>query len=419
MKEIKTSELFAPTFLDSFELFQTNESTEHHHNGGRGGTKSSFISECIVLGILQNKDWNALCLRKVKNTLHRSVYGQIRWAIHKLGVENKFRFLKSPMQIEYIPTGQLIIFEGADNPSKIKSLKLKRGYIAMLWFEELEEFKRRDIYDIGITTRRGGDIFKTFYSFNAPSSPRHWVNQMFLESKPNAIKHHSTYLDVPPEWLGEEFIREADHLRQTRPEDYRNIYLGEAIGTGKQIFTNIVTRQITDDEIKSFEWFYFGMDWGWYPDPTRFVAMAYDDRSRRLYIFDELTMYKTPNAEGSQKLRDHVEGKPYARHWSEISITADNTHKDIGDYKADGWDIRAATKGVGSVETGFKWLQGLTQIIIDADRAPLTADEFLLYEYEQHKKTGEILPGYPQGQPDHSLACVRYALERVWRRKGT
>lgn len=419
MKEIKTSELFAPTFLDSFELFQTNESTEHHHNGGRGSTKSSFISECIVLGIMQNKDWNALAMRKVKNTLHRSVYGQISWAIHKFGVENKFRSLKSPMQIEYIPTGQLIIFEGADNPSKIKSLKLNRGYIAVLWLEELEEFKRRDIYDIGITTRRGGEIFKTFYSFNAPSSPRHWVNQMFLESKPNAIKHHSTYLDVPPEWLGEEFIKEAEYLKETRPEDYKNIYLGLAVGTGKNVFENIKTRKISDDEIKSFEWYYFGMDWGWYPDPTRYVAMAYDNRKKTLYIFDELTMYKTPNDIGVDILREHVEKKPYIDSWTNMHITADNSEKDVSFYKADGWNIRSAIKGSGSVETGFKWLQGLKEIVIDNERAPITADEFLLYEYENHNRTGEILSGYPEGQPDHSMACVRYALERVWRRKDT
>lgn len=130
-------------------------------------------------------------------------------------------------------------------------------------------------------------------------------------------------------------------------------------------------------------------------------------------------MYKTANELGSQTLRNHVEGKPYLNHWTDIHIVADNSQKDIGDYKADGWNIRCATKGVGSVDTGFKWLQGLNEIVIDNERAPLTADEFLLYEYEIHKQTGEIIAGYPQGQPDHSMACVRYALERVWKRSGT
>lgn len=124
--EIKTTDLFAKTFTPSFRKFLGNDSSEHYHNGGRGSGKSSFVSISIVLGILQNKEWNALVLRKVKNTLYRSVYGQISWAINKLGVASSFRFLKSPMQIEYIPTGQLIVFEGADEPSKIKSLKINR-----------------------------------------------------------------------------------------------------------------------------------------------------------------------------------------------------------------------------------------------------------------------------------------------------
>ena len=187
----------------------------------------------------------------------------------------------------------------------------------------------------------------------------------------------------------------------------------------KQVFENIKTRKISDDEIKSFEWYYFGMDWGWYPDPTRYVAMAYDNRKKTLYIFDELTMYKTANDIGVNLLREHVEGKPYIDHWTNMHITADNSEKDVSFYKADGWNIRSAIKGSGSVETGFKWLQGLNEIIIDNERAPITADEFLLYEYEIHNRTGEILSGYPEGQPDHSMACVRYALERVWRRKDT
>ena len=62
MREIKTSELFAPTFTESFKLFQTNESTEHHHNGGRGSGKSSYTSIALIIGLLQNKEWNALVL---------------------------------------------------------------------------------------------------------------------------------------------------------------------------------------------------------------------------------------------------------------------------------------------------------------------------------------------------------------------
>ena len=70
------------------------------------------------------------------------------------------------------------------------------------------------------------------------------------------------------------------------------------------------------------------------------------------------------------------------------------------------------------MDAGFKWLQSLNAIIIDPVRCPAAADEFSRYEYELNRTTGEIMTGYPQGQPDHSMACARYGTEHIWKRRG-
>ena len=80
--------------------------------------------------------------------------------------------------------------------------------------------------------------------------------------------------------------------------------------------------------------------------------------------------------------------------------------------------MTAARKGPGSVEAGIKWLQSLKAIVIDPDRCPFTAKEFSEYEYERDAKTGEVLKGYPDAA-NHSIDAARYALELVWRRRGT
>ncbi len=77
--------------------------------------------------------------------------------------------------------------------------------------------------------------------------------------------------------------------------------------------------------------------------------------------------------------------------------------------------VKAAVKGAGSVEYGMKWLQS-KKIIIDNNRCPHTAKEFLEYEYE-HNKDGEVISGYPD-ENNHSIDAVRYALERVFMRRG-
>ena len=86
--------------------------------------------------------------------------------------------------------------------------------------------------------------------------------------------------------------------------------------------------------------------------------------------------------------------------------------------RAAGLPCRAAQKGPGSVRQSMKWLQGLTAIVIDPARCPATAAEFAEYEYERDPRTGEVLPGYPDVN-NHHIDAVRYAVEGVWRRRGT
>ena len=103
----------------------------------------------------------------------------------------------------------------------------------------------------------------------------------------------------------------------------------------------------------------------------------------------------------------------------EDRITADSAEpKSVADFRSWGGNVRGAIKGIGSREASFKWLQSLKKIVIDPTRCPHVADEFTLYEYEIDKHTGEIMNGYPDGQPDHGIDTVRYALETVWRHSG-
>ncbi len=88
--------------------------------GGRGSTKSSFISIAIALLIIASTRANAV-VRRFSSTLRDSVYQQLLWAIEVLGLECVFRSKVSPMEITYTPTGQRIVFRGADDPLKLSA----------------------------------------------------------------------------------------------------------------------------------------------------------------------------------------------------------------------------------------------------------------------------------------------------------
>jgi phage terminase large subunit len=421
--KIKSNTIFAKKYNKIFRWIMKHEKERYTFTGGRASCKSSFISLIIVMLIVMNPRYNALIIRKTAKNLRRSVFEQIVWAIDTLGLRSRFKIPKSQtaaLPITYTRkdgSTQQIIFAGCDDPEKIKSIKVANGYFAILWVEEKTEFNPAELQNVKISALRGGNQFFIFESYNPPSAARHWCNREANTHDPNRAVIHTTYKDIPREWLGESILHDIEQTKKNNPKAYENIYLGIATGTGRNIFENITLREITDDEIGKFDYFYNGVDFGYYPDPFAFVAMSYNEKEARLYIFDELYLLKHGNFEAYNALKKHMEAQ--GQDIGRDRITADSAEpKSIADFRNFGADMRGAIKGRGSLEAGFKWLQSLHEIVIDPARAPHAADEFTLYEYEIDKRTSEIMTGYPQGQPDHALAAVRYALEEVWRHGG-
>lgn len=415
VERIKLTDVIAPPFYDLHRDIAAGNHTYYKLGGGRGSTKSSFVGVEIILGMMRDaqegKHTNAVAFRRYKENLHDSVFEQLLWAIDKLGVSHLWKETVSPLRLTYIPTGQVILFRGADKVKKAKSIKVSKGYIKYLWFEELDEFEGPEkIRSVQQSVVRGGEQFTVFYTYNPPKSQRNWVNNPTNWDRDDLVSHHSTYLVVPREWLGNQFLMDAEHLKETNPDAYAHEYMGEVTGNGAEVFDNIQGRRITDDEIKGFDRIYNGVDWGFYPDPWAFNQMHYDAARRTLYIFGELTRYRAGNRETADALRKY--GLTGAD-----PITADSAEpKSVQDYKSYGFLCRGAYKGPGSVDYSHKWLQALTKIVIDPVRCPDTYKEFTEYEYER-APDGEITSGYPDAN-NHHIDAVRYAMEKVWRRRG-
>lgn len=419
---IHTKDLFPAVYNEAFKSIVSHGKERYTFTGGRASGKSSFISLSIILLMAMRADVNVLIVRRYAKSLRQSVFEQIKWAINKLGIAG-FRIPRSntaALPITFTrPNGnvQTILFAGLDDPEKLKSLKVSNGYMAVLWVEEKTEVVQSSLHNLKISALRGKGPFWMFESFNPPSAARHWCNEEAHIKDHNRMIVHSTYLDMRKEWLGDALLHDIAHTKRTNKRAYENIYLGKCTGTGRNVFDNIVIRAITDKEIAAFDYVYCGIDWGFYPDPYAYGAMSYDSGKATLYIFDELYLRRASNVTAFDKTKAHM-----AERQMDIArqrITADSAEpKSIADFRSWGAAIRGAVKGLGSLEAGFKWLQGLDAIVIDEVRAPHMAAEFTLYEYEIDRNTGEVLEGYPQGQDDHGMALVRYAMESVWRHGG-
>ena len=403
------TDIIAPSFYDLYYDIADNKHTHYWLKGGRGSTKSSFVSVEIILGMMKHPDANAVAIRKVGLYLKDSVYEQLVWAIEKLGVSHLWRQKLNPLELVYIKTGQRILFRGADKPKKLKSTKVHKGYIRYIWYEEVDEFNGiEEIRTINQSLMRGGADFDVFYSYNPPKSQRNWVNKEVLTEQDNKIVHHSTYLTVPREWLGDEFFREAEYLKQTKPDNYAHEYLGEVTGTGGEVFTNITLRSISDEEINAFDKIKRGIDFGYAADPFVYVVGHYDSKRKRLYIFDEIYKVGLSNAKAAEMIKERT-------HYNQYIVCDSAEPKSIAELRGYGLRVQGAKKGPDSVEYGIKFLQSLDEIIIDNKRCPKTAEEFYNYELEPDGNDG-FKDGYPD-KNNHTIDAVRYALEDEISRK--
>jgi PBSX family phage terminase large subunit len=378
--------------------------------GGRGSTKSSFISLEIIICMLRWHDMNTLVIRRNANTIFSSVFSQILWAIDLLGRGGAFTIKRSPPEITRWETGQKIIFRGLDDPLKLKSIKSRVGYFGIVWFEELTEMSEESVRSVLQTVIRGGERFKIFYSYNPSKFASHWTNSSVSESHPLKIIVPSTYLDVPREWLGDAFLEEAEMLKKNNELAYRNEYLGEVTGGGGNVFQNLEIKNISNDDIENnCDSYLFGVDWGFAISPLCIVVCAWNKSRRELRIIEEVFGRNISNEAAAGHI-SRILKKYSARFGSRVF--ADSAEPKSIDYmRRLGLPMEPCVKGPDSIRYGVRYLQDLSKIIIDPERCPCAARQFQNYEYQKNRM-GEWIDSYPS-LGDDAIDATRYATTGI------
>jgi PBSX family phage terminase large subunit len=429
MADIVLSDLIIPKFFEIHNLIHNsdNEIYDFWLKGGRGSTKSSFISLEIPLILAKNPSTHFVVLRKVGDTLHTSVYNQMLWAFDKLRLTPYIKATKSPLEITYYGNGmeQVIYFRGCDDALKLKSIIPKKGRIIGIWFEELAEFGGiNEIRNVLQSIMRGEEIedirksgtFYQFASYNPPERITNWVNAECNNPVKSRFVSSSSYLDLPKDkqlrWLGKKWLEMSEHLKKVNETAYRHEYLGEITGTGGAVFTNIKQLEMTDEMISQFDNLKQGLDFG-YTNAACWVRLHYDNERKSIYIFDEIYGSSISNESMYRKIM----AKSPTEHLQNVRTFADCAEpKSIEQLKGLGLHIKPCEKGGDSRDFGINWLQGLENIYIDAKRCPNVWREFSLYELEKDKN-GNFKDGFPKVN-DHSIDSVSYSLNDDKKRKS-
>ena len=431
IKAVDVLQHIAPVY---YGLHADIEAAAHQYYnlpGGRGSCKSSFVSLEIVNGVMQDESGhsNAIIFRRTANTMRESVYSQIAWAIDILGVNEYWRGNVSPMSWTYTPTGAQILFRGLDDSSKLKSIKPKRGTFRYIWLEEFSELPGENFTrSVMQSVVRGGKDFAVFRSFNPPQSRANWANMFIAQPDDRAVTLHTSYLDVPAEWLGDSFIYEAERLKEINPTAYDHEYLGLATGTGGEVFSNIEERTITDEEIDKLGYVYHGIDFGFAQDPAVMMRVAYDSKHDTIYLLDEFYKKHCSNRELAEEIyrRGYDKTGRYSSYVSPMygySSTLETSTficdcaepKSIADLQNEGLKAIACRKFPGCVLYRIKWLQN-RKLVIDPARTPNAYREFSSYQYLTDKD-GVFLSDVPDAN-NHCIDATAYALDRLIYRRG-
>ena len=375
--------------------------------GGRGSIKSNFWGDLAYETIRQDPQAHIVYTRRYKVDLRGSVYNQFMKTVIRYNDLDNWDFKQSPMCAVYKPTGQMVMFVGADKPISLKSFNVPFGYVKMLIHEECDEMAGVEQMDnIEDTFLRSDTPALDIKIFNPPKSKNNFMNQYVEEckTKPQTRICHSYYYNVPVKWLGKRFFERAEWFKVHKPLFYRNNYMGEVTGTGGGIFDNVEERTITDAEIENMPFFYHGLDFG-YEHPQTFQKAWYDEDTDTLYCVDEVYAKKCKNSTFARKIKKYITEE----------IICDSARPDaIAELQDWGFNAIGAKKRWGSGKGRdycWEWLQQTTKIVVDSERCPHLAHELTTLEHEQ-LADGSFSDAYPKLDEDCVMALI-YGLNRV------
>lgn len=379
--------------------------------GSRASKKSSTQSLKVITEIIENPNINWLVVRKVERTLRDSCYAQLKWAIHRLKVDNFFKCSTSPLEITYKPTGQKILFRGLDDPLKVTSITVDVGSLCRLWIEEAYEITSEDAFDRLDESIRGqlpkGMYHQVVLTFN-PWSDRHWLKKRFFDEPSKNV------LAMTTNYMCNEFLSEADLVlfeeMKKNPRRYRTAGLGEWGIVEGLVYENWEERvfDVHEISIRPSVRSAFGMDFGYVNDPSTLFCGLVDTVAREIYVFDEMYEKGMSNEDILSKVSEMG--------YSKERIKADSAEPKSIAYlrKAGLTRIRAAKKGPDSIRAGISIIQDYKIII--HPRCVNFITEISNYTWDKDKFDNAI--NKPIDDFNHLMDAMRYAMEEFDGRKG-
>lgn len=376
--------------------------------GSRGSKKSKTTALWIISNMMKYPEANTLVIRKTFRTLKDSCFTELKWAIHRLQVDDFWEIKESPLEMTYKPTGQKIYFRGLDDPLKVTSISVDIGVLCWLWIEEAYEIMKEEDFDIIDESIRGKapeGLFKQITITFNPWNEHHWLKKRFFDVKDKDILAMTTNY-MCNEWLDDADKKVFERMKKNNPRRYQVAGLGNWGIVDGLVYENWREEKFDLNIIRNLD-SAFGLDFGYTNDPTALFCGAIDLKNKKIYVFDEMYQKGMSN----KAIYEKVNQMGYAKE----KITADSAEpKSIDELYGLGLRrITSAVKGKDSINNGIQFIQEFEIIIYPKCVNFIT--EISNYTWDTDKFGNKI--NKPVDDFNHLMDAMRYAIERYINKK--
>lgn len=378
--------------------------------GSRASKKSKTAALWYIVNMMKYSEANLLVIRKVFRTLKDSCFTELKWAVERLGVGKLWDVKESPLEMTYKPTGQKIYFRGLDDPLKITSITVEKGYLCWAWIEEAYEIGSEKDFNMLDESIRGAipedsGLFKQITLTFNPWNEHHWLKKRFFDREdPEVLAITTNY--TCNEWLDKCDLRVFENMRKNDPRRYRVAGLGDWGITEGLVYENWEEKAFDLEEIRRMTntRSVFGLDFGYTNDPTALFCGLADKSAKTLWVFDEMYKKGMSNEEIAKEIISMGYGKERIRADSAEPKSIDRLY-DLGLTR-----IRSAAKGRDSVNSGIDLLRGYRIIVHPKCVNFLT--EISNYTWKKDRVTGKCI-NVPCDDFNHLMDAMRYAAEEL------
>ena len=373
--------------------------------GSRGSKKSKTTALDMIRKLKRYPESNGLCVRRYGNTLRDSVFSDLKWAIHKLKMDDEFDCTVSPMQIVHKYTGQKILFRGLDDGLKITSISVDYGVLCWVWVEEAYEISNEDDFnklDMSIRGEVPEGYFKQITLTFNPWSAQSWLKKRFFDNP-----DEDTFVKTTT-WECNEWLDEADRsiflkMKERNPRRYRIEGEGDwGIAEG-QIYTKYKVEAFDVDAIRQIAGIKsaFNLDFG-FTDPNAFVCEMVDNTNMKIYIFDEWYQSGVTN----KVIADQIKRMGYGNQ----RIICDCAEpKSIAELQDEGIYAEPSRKGKDSVNHGIQLIQNY-EIIIHPKCVEFYKE---ISNYCWSKDKDGKSTDKPDHEFSHGMDSMRYGVSKI------